>query len=174
MLVPQAYESAWTDLLQIFDPEASPGTSGLATASSGIAQIAPTNAGLALPANAARVCLLIQNNSATGGPVLWFNFGQQAVANVGGSFALQPGSSLVIAQPEACPKEAIYIAWSGAGTAIGALYQSTLPSMKAPVSSETSWQSNLGAQAWGYAPSAPAAPAPPSRVAATFAAFPVP
>jgi hypothetical protein len=171
MLIPQAYESAWTDLLQIFDPESSPGTSGFAAASSGIAQIAPTNAGLSLPANPARVCLIIQNNSASGGPVLWFNFGQQAVANVGGSFALQPGSSIVIAQPEACPKEAIYTVWAGAGTAIGALYQSTLPSMKTPVSTEQSWQNNLGAQAWGYAQTPE--PAAPKRVAAGFVPFPM-
>jgi hypothetical protein len=172
MLVPQAYDLAWTDLTQIFDPEVSPGTAA-AMAAAGIAQIAPVTAGLALPANPARVCLMIQNNSATGGPVLWFNFGQQAVAGVGGSFALQPGSALVIAQPEACPKEAIYTVWAGSGTALGALYQSTLPSMKTPVSSEQSWQNNLGAQAWGFAPTPSPAPPPAASRAATFAPFPM-
>jgi len=173
MLVPLAYDVAWTDLIQIFDPEASPGTSAAAAAAAGIAQVAPTNAGVALAANPARVCLLIQNNSATGGPVLWFNFGQPAVAGIGGNFALAPGAALVIAQPEACPKEAVYIAWAGAGTAIGALYQSSLPSMKQPVSSETSWQSDIGAQAWGYAPTPPPPAPPPPPARAGFVALQV-
>lgn len=168
MLRPQAYDIAWTDLRQPFNSGYSPGSPGssspAATAAQGSAGgTGSTSVGAILPANPLRACLILQNNSATGGPVLWFNFGQPAVANAPGSFALQPGGSLVIAEPKACPKESLYVAWSGAGTALGAYYQNSLPQAEKPTSSEQGWQANLGAQAWGYAPPPPAPPPAPAR-----------
>lgn len=171
MLMPQAYDVAWTDLRQPFNlgyapgedfVGSSPAAAAAASAAQGVTGAAgATTAGAVLNANPQRACLIVQNNSATGGPVLWFNFGQPAVPNAPGSFALLPGGSLVIAEPKACPKESVYIAWSGAGSAIGAYYQNSIPQAVQSTSSVTGWQANLGAIAWGYAPP-PAPPAPPA------------
>ncbi|MGH7144774.1 MAG: hypothetical protein ACREJ2_11700 [Planctomycetota bacterium] len=175
MLIPQAYDVAWTSLRQPFNVAPSPGelTTPASTAAQGSAgATAGTSSGAILPANPLRACLILQNNSATGGPVLWFNFGQPAVASSAGSFALQPGGSLVIAEPKACPKESLYVAWSGAGTALGAYYQNSLPEKTAPTSSSQGWKDNLGAIAWGYAPAPAPAPAPaaprPFAIAAKY------
>lgn len=167
MLVPMPYDPAWTDLRDVWDPAISPGdiaaNPALAAAAGSAAAVPATPSGAVMAANPRRGCLIIQNNSATGGPVLWFNFGQPAVANAAGSFALQPGSSLVIAEAKAVPKEALFVMWAGTGTAIGAYYQNTLPEAVQTTSTVTGWQENIGAQAWGYS-SPPPPPPPPPRL----------
>lgn len=173
MLLPQAYDVAWTGLTDAFNGKPSPGSIVLPGGQPAVGTatgLGPSSAGQVMTANPLRACLILQNNSATGGPVLWFNFGAPAVANAGGSFSLQPGGSLVIAQPKACPKESVYVAWSGAGTQLGAFYQNSLPQSSVPVSSEQGWQGNIGAQAWGYA-APPPAPAPPAPAARNYAGF---
>lgn len=169
MLVPLPYDTAWTELNEQFNAQASPGATALpapAAAANGAVSSAVTGAALSL--NPCRSCLIIQNNSATGGPVLWFNFGTAAVVNQ--CFALQPGGSLVIAEPKACPKEAVYTTWSGAGTPIAAIYQNSDPELCQQSSgTPRSLSDNVGAVAWGYAapPAPPPAPAPVQSVALT-------
>lgn len=167
-LLPQAYDTAWTGRSGIFGagipggiyasvtggaPASSSASSTAAPAAAGTTGgIGPNSDGAVMADNPRRACLIIQNTSAAGGPVLWYAFGQIAVPNAQGSFALTPGSGLVIADAESCPKESLYIAWSGAGTQLGAWYQNTLPAPPASASSAPlGFQSNLGVQA-GYIP----------------------
>ena len=128
-LIPnRAADIAWTSLkgppfnhvpMEGTQDESLPGNSGSSL------PLLTAGATQALSANKARACLILQNNSASGGPVLWFAFGQRAVVNQ--SFALQPGGSLVIANFEACPKESLWTLVSGAGTFFGSVYESTKP-----------------------------------------------
>ncbi len=170
MLMPAPYDTAWTTLHEQFNARPAPGSiapppaaangavGALASGASGAG-----SSGQALPLNTCRSCLIIQNNSAPGGPVLWFNFGAVAVANQ--CFALQPGGSLVIAEPKSCPKEAIYTAFSGAGTGIAAIYQNSDPELCQQASQPLQTLSeDVGAVAWGYAPPPP----PPSPAPASF------
>ncbi len=173
MLIPQAYDVAWTRLEEVFNarPSSSPGSAGTgpagssspaATAASGSVNSATSASGMVLPANPERACLIIQNNSATGGPTLWFNFGAPAVPNQ--CFALQAGGSLVIAQPEACPKEALYLSSSGSGSLICAYYQNSIPEPASLTAGPLPLSSDVGAVAWGYAP--PPAPSSSPTVSA--------
>lgn len=178
MLVPRPYDIGWTDIdAEVWNLAASPGSpgalAGLTGAASGSAvPAAATAAGQVLPDNPSRACLMIQNNSPTGGAVLWFNFGQPAIVGAAGSFSLQPGGSLVIAQPKACPKESLFIAWSASG-GIGVYYQNSIPQpAAATVPSSQGWQANVGAQAWGYAPP-PAPPLGPPPSSYAYGGFPL-
>lgn len=171
-LVPRASDPAWTRL----DAGSFSGRNGgIGGASSNVASGGSTvllagSTGQALDAQPTRACLILQNNSAVGGPVLWYDFGQPAVENQ--SFSLQPQAGLVIANPDACPKEAVYVTISGSGTFYGKIYENALPQKMQQQVSATA-----AAAAWGIeaAPQlvtpAPAETAPATPRARRTAAF---
>ncbi len=158
LLLPQAYDAAWTSRGGIFDgSNLPPGDIVANTAAGSTGGVGPNSAGQVMPENPARACLILKNTSASGGPVLWYAFGQIAIPSTQGSFSLEPGEGLVIANPDSCPKEAIYVAWSGAGAELGAWYQNSLPQRRRAVGVTQGWQANVGVQA-GYVPQSSIAP----------------
>lgn len=163
-LIPRASDPAWTRLKAgIFSPSAGgPGGSGVAVVSGGASTLLDASGGVALNQNLSRGTLMIQNNSATGGPTLWYDFGVPAKENF--SFSLEPGAGLVICNKE-CPKEAIYYTSSGTGTLYAKIYENSLPQDQ----QQAAAQGAEVAKAYGIvqsnpqpAAAAPAAPATPS------------
>lgn len=160
-LLPRSSDPAWTRLKAgiLSGTAGGPGGGLAAAASGGSAPILSGAQALQLAVNRRRACLIIQNNSQTGGPTLWCSFGRQAV--VGQCLAFPPGAGLVIAEPQACPKEAVYTVSSGAGILLAAIYENSLP---APPN-EADSTSNESLLSWGIpTPTVASARAPSSGV----------
>jgi hypothetical protein len=135
MLIPLAFDLGWTGLDEVFNdyppPVPQPPAGSAASAAAAITQamgpfaivssnVPLTNSasGQIFPTNYKRVILVLQNNSPTGGAVMYVNLGQNAGRT---TLTLQPQQGVLFDYN--CPQDAVYVAWSAAG-GLGAAMQS--------------------------------------------------